>query len=215
MQSTQIFLVNCQSSSPSKSSRRCSCGGFIHPELLGLQHTIAILVNLFELFLKRSFDKNQCSLKDHEKKTWLTRSLAPIFFPLSFAIVLNTPINSFFLRVPSSSWSQELKSDSKASKGEMLVFLFFVFSTKDLTDVILVSEDEGCLLMKVVNWWKLLMKVGDESCWWMLSFDKSCLLMQVVYWWKLSIDESCHFTKFVNWWKLSYGESCILLKVVY
>jgi len=72
--------------------------------------------------------------------------------------------------------------------------------SRDLTDVTLVSEDEGCLLIKVGYWWKL-------------SIDKS-LLMKVVNWQKMSIDESFSLMKFIYilmkvvfWWKLSIDES--------
>ena len=54
----------------------------------------------------------------------------------------------------------------------------------------MVSEDEGCLLTKVIYWWKL-------------SIDESSLLMEVVYWWKLSIDENSLLMEVVFWWKVS------------
>ncbi len=80
--------------------------------------------------------------------------------------------------------------------------------SRDLTGVTLVSEDEGCLLIKVGYWWKL-------------SIDKS-LLMKVVNWRKMSIDESCLLMKVFHWWnlstylwKLSFDESCLLMKPVY
>ena len=70
--------------------------------------------------------------------------------------------------------------------------------SKDLTDVTLVSEDEGCLfkiLMKVFYWQNVVY-------WWKLSFDESCLLMKVANWWKLSNEE-----------KMSNDKKCLRLKV--
>ena len=74
--------------------------------------------------------------------------------------------------------------------------------SRDLTDVTLVSEDESCLLMKLVYLWKMYI-------------DESCALMKVVYWWNLSIYESCILMKAVHWWRLSIYESCLLMKVAY
>ena len=75
--------------------------------------------------------------------------------------------------------------------------------SRDLTDVTLVSEDESCLLMKLVYLWKLYI-------------DESCPLMKVVYWWKLSIDESYNSRKKCDVWRVTFRLwRCLLLLLLF